>query len=275
MPTLIYALRDPRNDLIRYVGKTVKTLRKRVADHLHEAIWRRSHNHRVRWLRVLIRAGLSPRVELLETIIDGGDWIAAEQKWIRCFRAAGYRLVNATDGGEGVIGRKQSKHTRDKIAKAIRGLKRSDETRAKVAAAARERTLSPATRQKLSRHFKGRSWGCHTRATKRLLSRQRRGRTFGPLTDAHKAKLRQRAIERGFGQLATGLRRSAATRRKIAAAKRGSLNPAAKLDDQQVRQIKLRLLAGESNAAIARTVGVHPTTISEIKTGKTWRRVHV
>lgn len=53
----------------------------------------------------------------------------------------------------------------------------------------------------------------------------------------------------------------------------GERSIAAKLTESQVRQIKRRLLAGEGNKAISRDYGVSPSTIAEIKAGRSWGSV--
>lgn len=50
----------------------------------------------------------------------------------------------------------------------------------------------------------------------------------------------------------------------------GENHPKAKLTAAQVDEIRGRLKAGELQEAVAETYGVHTTTISGIKTGKTW-----
>ncbi len=55
--------------------------------------------------------------------------------------------------------------------------------------------------------------------------------------------------------------------------RRGSQNPMAKLNEEQVAEIKRRLAAGEKRQPIARDYGINPTIISMIKTGKIWKHV--
>lgn len=52
---------------------------------------------------------------------------------------------------------------------------------------------------------------------------------------------------------------------------RGDKRPNAKLDEEKVRQIKLR--SRESNADLAAEFGVDPTLISRIQSGKRWSHV--
>lgn len=50
----------------------------------------------------------------------------------------------------------------------------------------------------------------------------------------------------------------------------GESNPASKLTESQVTEIRERIAAGATNVAIAKAFGVHHATISCIRLGKTW-----
>lgn len=54
---------------------------------------------------------------------------------------------------------------------------------------------------------------------------------------------------------------------------RGNKNPCAKLNKANVSDIRMRLLSGESQAALAKSHGVDQSTISDIKTRRTWAHV--
>lgn len=107
--TSIYGLIDPRNNQLRYVGKTVKPVDERFRNHLSFA--RRSARQRVsRWIRGLLLCDKIPEYFVIEVIPAGGDWQEAERHWISYFRSIGCRLTNLTDGGEGASGFKQPPH---------------------------------------------------------------------------------------------------------------------------------------------------------------------
>lgn len=61
---------------------------------------------------------------------------------------------------------------------------------------------------------------------------------------------------------------------KIRASLQGSNCHLAKLNEQQVMEIKSRLRAGEVGSELARAYGVNKVQISAIKTGKTWKHVN-
>ncbi len=64
---------------------------------------------------------MRPDVIILETLAPNEDWAASERRWIALYRANGARLLNRTDGGEGLAGHKfaGTEHAR-KIAEAMR-----------------------------------------------------------------------------------------------------------------------------------------------------------
>lgn len=134
-PWVIYALSDPRAPAeVRYVGKTVKKPEYRLTEHL--AYSRKPVvTHLTCWLRSLSEIGLKPEILVLERGEAGADWISAEQRWIASFRAQGYKLCNATDGGEGGLGSKRSPESIAKVVAAITGRKASPESRLRMSEA--------------------------------------------------------------------------------------------------------------------------------------------
>ena len=95
----IYVLVDPRDEEIRYVGWTIRTLPQRLRSHLRD----KYPGHKTRWVQMLRRLGLKPRIDLIQEV-PLLDWAAAERYWIGYFRSMGCRLTNSTDGGEGRLG---------------------------------------------------------------------------------------------------------------------------------------------------------------------------
>ena len=114
--TIIYALTDPRNGKIRYVGKSNDTYL-RLKSHMSEAR-RNSGTHRLNWLRQLLNLSLDPILTILEEVEDE-DWQDRERYWIAYGRSVGWPLTNATAGGKGA--NNPSKATRKKLSKAAMG----------------------------------------------------------------------------------------------------------------------------------------------------------
>ena len=134
MSVVIYLLLCPDSGEVRYVGKTKAPLHVRLAAHISEA----KHldlGYRGNWLRSLIAAGKKPVIVRDTDIDDGADWAAVERARIAYFRQCGCRLVNGTDGGEGL---------RDP----------SDEVRSRMSASARNRARRPEGQKLLSENGK-------------------------------------------------------------------------------------------------------------------------
>jgi group I intron endonuclease len=102
-------------------------------------------------------------------------------------------------------------------------------------------------------------------------------------SDETRAKLRSMRLGKGLSeatklklsQAHRGKRASDATKLKMSMSQKGKhdgLN-AAILDAQKVMKIKDLLRKDVSQKDIAKRFGVDPTTISSIKTGKTWRKI--
>jgi len=115
--TAIYAFEDHGGE-VRYVGKTTQYLIDRRKAHLRpkQISGRLPVNI---WLRKRKDAeGFVTR--LLEHVPPFGDWAAREKHWIKFFRERGDRLLNLTDGGEGLPGHKFTDEHKAKIAAALR-----------------------------------------------------------------------------------------------------------------------------------------------------------
>ena len=110
--TFIYTLSDPDTKEIRYVGKTVKSLKARLTNHIYTS--KKIKNHRCNWIKSIINKGKKPEID----IIDVCPWYESqdlETYWIAQFKAWGFRLVNATNGGEGNLGSILSKENKEKL----------------------------------------------------------------------------------------------------------------------------------------------------------------
>jgi hypothetical protein len=119
-PTLIYALCDPRDDSVRYIGKTIHPLHLRFAAHMRAGrrAGRRKPVHN--WINGLLAIGQRPYIRCIQTVPCEWDWQAAERFWIAAARRTGYSLMNLTDGGEGVSGHVHSQEHKEKIAQKLR-----------------------------------------------------------------------------------------------------------------------------------------------------------
>ena len=130
MPVYIYGLAEPASGDIRYVGKT-DDLSGRLAHHICHTDGKSYRQH---WLASIKNKGLVPRLIVLEAS-DQLNWEDAERWWIAFGRREGWRLTNATSGGEDGKGRIFSKEHRLNLSLSRAGMKFSDEHRANLSAA--------------------------------------------------------------------------------------------------------------------------------------------
>jgi len=89
MVNIIYGLRDPRNDVYQYIGKsTVGT--KRPLRHLIK-----SHSPKVNdWVECLTKLGFSPIIDIIEEVEDINDLNERERYWIAYYKDINPSLLN-------------------------------------------------------------------------------------------------------------------------------------------------------------------------------------
>lgn len=146
----LYALVDPRTEEIRYIGKTIQSAEKRFRDHISDA--RQNFNtHKCNWIRSLLDQDLLPILMILRNDIELEDHLNTEEISMIAFcREIGMRLVNSTNGGDGVSGLKITPETRAKMAKAKIG----------KPGPRLGKSVTQETRDKISQSLKGRV-GCN------------------------------------------------------------------------------------------------------------------
>lgn len=165
MPTvMLYVLRDPRDDAIRYAGVTRSALARRLSDHI--AAVRKEPTGgcwRVQWIRSLLHQDLRPVIEWAgETDEDG--WPDAERRLIAALLHRGHRLTNSQPGGAGLPATLTADAATRRAAtmRARRTLPDgtlrpffSPETLAAMSERERGKTLSPETRAKIAAARRG------------------------------------------------------------------------------------------------------------------------
>ena len=85
----IYKLIDPRNNEVRYIGKTTN-IKRRYKQHLYD----KRKSHKSSWVQSLRNEKLKPIIEILETC-DNYNWKEREIYWIKQFD----NLTNLKEGG--------------------------------------------------------------------------------------------------------------------------------------------------------------------------------
>lgn len=147
-------MRDPITNEIRYVGKTIKPLHRRLAAHIAPCeLAKRSH--KTHWLRQLKEEGLKPTIELVEVVTADENWEEAEQYWISLFKAMGSPLTNQTNGGRGNVGYKRTPEALRKASEKTKGRPLTKEHAAAIAASKADESLKVS----LSKQWQGVSRG--------------------------------------------------------------------------------------------------------------------
>ena len=195
----VYGLYSTEDGVVRYIGQTTQSPKRRLIQHMAEA--QRGDTRAHRWMRKVVRNGHDVGVRVIES---GCQWDEAERKWIAEFRKTYPSLMtNVSDGGGcGSPG------------------KRSEATRAKMR---------------------------------------------GPKSESHKARMRkpksaEARVNMSRGQLGNSKSRGEANRHAV-------------LTEEQVVEIRRRLVAGERGSSIARQYGVKKAAISKIKHGRSWSHI--
>lgn len=240
----IYALVDPRTQLIRYVGKT-NNLATRLRRHRTE----NGRSLRHCWLGELRELGLQPRLLVLQLV--SGDWQAAEKKWIARLRAEGHDLFNVNKGGTGASGSAPTEETRARISEGVRKAwqkhprKLSKEHRDKFCYSRLGAKQTEQTRRKIGNGNRGKK---RSEETRKRISAARRGKGCGKRSPEMKAKCREQKL--------------------------GSLNPMAKLNEAAVQEIRQRYIPGiVSLSMLAEEYGVDTRQIHRVVRGESWAHV--
>lgn len=148
MKYTIYALCEPNTEFVRYVGITRQRLSDRVWQHRKEAERHTGDTHRERWLRKLAREGLKPVALVLEVTEDP----IRERFWIFHFREQGHKLVNSSNGCDGLS--RLDAESRQMLLDSGGYLAHSEEVKQKIANSSRERWLDPSYKEKVGARIK-------------------------------------------------------------------------------------------------------------------------
>jgi hypothetical protein len=93
----IYALSDPRNNQVRYIGKA-NNPEDRYTNHFNSS--RDKNTHKRNWINSVRKDGLRPELIIIDEV-PKSEWIYWEKFYISLFKTWGFSLVNYTEGGDG------------------------------------------------------------------------------------------------------------------------------------------------------------------------------
>ena len=178
MEVKIYGLINPEQpDIIRYVGKTNRTINERLYRHVY--LSKKGVKRPVNlWIKKLLDEGKRPQIIELE-ITNEKNWVNREIFWISHYRNK-YNLLNLSDGGESNLNYKPTEETRKKISESNKGKhgywkgkKFSETHKSKIKNKVVGRKHSESTKQNISKSLVGKKFSEEHR---RKLSKTKKGK---------------------------------------------------------------------------------------------------
>lgn len=166
-PVKIYVLKHPDTLEVRYVGKTVRSLSRRLGNHIANAKGNKHNKHLSNWIINILNKNKRPIIELLEEC-DYSVWQEREQYWISQFP----NLINLTKGGDGCLGFIQDESTKEKLRIAMTGRKHTEEFKQNMSLRLKGKPLSEEHKANIGKANSGRK---ATEATKQKLSESHKG----------------------------------------------------------------------------------------------------
>lgn len=109
---IVYGLIDPRDQQLRYIGKSNYGL-KRAKQHFEKSS-RKIRSYKNNWINSVFNDGLKPSIIVLSKCDSSSDAFEEEEHLIRYFKYVGCRLTNKTNGGDGFT-KKHSSSTKRKL----------------------------------------------------------------------------------------------------------------------------------------------------------------
>lgn len=110
---LVYALKDPKTQEIRYIGKSTSGMRRALQHKDSSSLKKISHKNN--WIKSLLESGLMYQIEILQNCSSNEETLQAEMYWIKFHKEKGTNLTNLTDGGEGNSGWDMPEETKRNI----------------------------------------------------------------------------------------------------------------------------------------------------------------
>jgi group I intron endonuclease len=159
----IYTLSDPITLEIRYIGKTVQSLERRLDGHIMSSIRNREKSHKCNWIKHLYKKDLSPIIELLDEI-DENNWEFTEQYWIAQFKAWNFILLNMTDGGTGNKNQIYTEERRQKMKEKLKGFRHTEESKRKMSELRKGVKLTESAKEKIRNFNLGKKQSEETKA---------------------------------------------------------------------------------------------------------------
>lgn len=179
--TFIYALTDPRDHSIKYVGKADSPA-SRFSYHFKKEETRKS-----RWVHSLRSLNMRPLLEVIEEV-SLNDWQDSERFWISYLKFLGFDLTNTAIGGLGGGPSVMPEETKAKLRVALKGRVFSEDHKKRISDAAKSSLKAKAHRATLNTPHRAAKISAGHKASQRSAEWVRilGGR---PRTPEHQAKL--------------------------------------------------------------------------------------
>jgi hypothetical protein len=163
----IYVLKHPDTNEIRYVGKTVRSLSRRLGNHIANAKGNKHNKHLSNWILSILKDNKRPIIELIEEC-HYSVWQEREIFWISQFD----NLINLTKGGDGCkgfihdavtigklkkinLGKKHTQEFKDNMSKRLKGVPFTKEHKENISKSLKGKKASEETKKKSSEAHKG------------------------------------------------------------------------------------------------------------------------
>ena len=163
---LIYALVDPRSDVIGYVGQSVNGVARAKAHFRPSNRKITAHLPSTVWVESLLNAGVTPKIKILEEVACVSALSLAERKWISRGRNKGWPLTNLTAGGRGIKSFKHTAAAKKAMSIARSGKKFSERHRLAISEALKGKKFSLRRRMRMAKANLGKK---HSEATKKAM----------------------------------------------------------------------------------------------------------
>lgn len=184
----IYCLRDPRDNAIRYIGKTNGLLCDRLKVHIHQSKKVIKPTHKEAWIKQLLFKGLRPNIELLDSVPEE-SWKEWETAFIRSGKDLGLRLTNLSNGGDGHGRFKHTEEHKERLRQMMKGNKYG--VGRKLTPEQYDRWRTAMAKQGKPKGMTGKT---HTEEWKKKSSERMKGEKhpMSKLTDKQRQELRER-----------------------------------------------------------------------------------
>lgn len=154
----IYVLKHPDTLEVRYVGKTVRSLSRRLGNHIANAKGNKHNKHLSNWILKILYENKRPIIELLEEC-EHSVWQEREKYWISQFD----NLINLTIGGDGCEGFIHNQETIEKLREVNKGRKHTDEFKEKMSLRLKGKPLTEEHKANIGKSNKGRKASLETK----------------------------------------------------------------------------------------------------------------